>query len=201
MAYVEASVRRRQLVAAARNVLSREGVSNTPLRAVALEGNVPLGTLQYVFPTREQLLHAVIEDVVTEIVRVQNESVETASGLAHAIRHGLRHFWARLVADRDLQVMQYELTTYSLRNREHEEDLARWQYESYADVTSRWCQMAAERAQETCAVPFDQLGRIILASVDGLILQFLCHPDSERAESDLERVIDMLIGLASPQKA
>ena len=70
MPYVEASVRRQQMVAAARTALSRDGVARTSLRAVASEAGVPLGTLQYVFPSKEQLLRAVIEDVVEEVATV-----------------------------------------------------------------------------------------------------------------------------------
>ena len=70
MPYIEASVRREQLVAAARRALTREGVARTSLRVVAAEAGVPLGTLQYVFPSKEQLLRAVIEDLVDEVAAV-----------------------------------------------------------------------------------------------------------------------------------
>lgn len=200
MARIEAAVRTKQLVAAARRVLSREGVAKTSLRAVAAEGDVPLGTMQYVFPSRERLLRAVIEDFVTEIGQVFTESVQTGDGVEHAIRQGLRAFWSQLAADRNLQIMQYELTTYSLR-APGQEQLARWQYESYADVVAGWCRSAAENAGEVVAVPFEQLARVMLASVDGLILQYVCDPDDVRSAADLEVIIDMLIALANPRPA
>ncbi|MGV9711903.1 TetR/AcrR family transcriptional regulator [Gordonia sp. NPDC003424] len=200
MARVEASVRSRQLVAAAREVLARDGVANTPLRAVAAEGDVPLGTLQYVFPSRELLLRAVIEDVVTEIGEVFTSSAPTGEGLAHAIREGVRAFWKELVSNRDLQIMQYELTMYSLRTQ-GQEQLARWRYESYADVVAAWCTEAAEAAGEVSAIPLPQFARIMVACIDGLILQYVCDPDDARAEDDLEKIIEMLVGLAAPRPA
>lgn len=200
MARVEAAVRSRQLVAAAREVLARDGVANTPLRAVAAEGDVPLGTMQYVFPTRELLLRAVIEDVVTEIRDVFTSSAHTGDGLAHALRVGLRAFWDGLVSNRNLQIMQYELTMYSLRT-EGQEELARWQYESYADVVADWCAQATASADEVCAIPLPQLARIMLACIDGLILQYVCDPDDQRANQDLETIIEMLIGVAAPRPA
>ena len=90
MPYVEASVRRERLTAAARIALAREGVANTSPRAVAAEAGVPLGTLQYVFPSKEKLLQAVIENVVEEISEVLKSSAELDRGLAHAIRDVLR---------------------------------------------------------------------------------------------------------------
>ena len=68
MPYVESAQRTREAVAAARVVLMHEGVGRTTMRAVAAEAGIPLGTLQYVFPSKQGLLKDVIEDVVEEIV-------------------------------------------------------------------------------------------------------------------------------------
>lgn len=197
MPYVEASVRREQLIAAARTALAREGVARTSLRAVAAEAGVPLGTMQYVFPSKEKLLQAVIEDVVGEIAELLRGSAELDQGLAHAIRGGLRTFWSRLVTgQRGLQLMQYELTTYALRSGE-QEHLARWQYERYCGVVAEWCRTAAHRAGETCPVPFGPLSRVIVAGIDGLILQHVCDPDESRSREDLEAMADMVVALAT----
>lgn len=196
MPYVEASVRRQQMVAAARTALSRDGVARTSLRAVASEAGVPLGTLQYVFPSKEQLLRAVIEDVVEEIATVLKASAELDQGLAHAIRQGLTSFWSQLVTGKaDLQLMQSELVTYAVRTP-GQEHLARWQYERYGSVVAEWCQQAAHNAGETCAVPFGRLARVIVASIDGLIIQHLCDPNDARSLEDRDATIDMLIALA-----
>ena len=196
MAYVEASVRRQQMVAAARAAVSRDGVARTSLRAVAAEARVPLGTMQYVFPSKEQLLRAVIEDVVDEIATVLGSAVDVEQGLAFAIRHGLSTLWTELVSGHtNLQIMQYELVTYALRTP-GQESLARWQYERYASVVAEWCQRAAQNSGETCAVPFGRLARVALASVDGLILQYVCDANESRSRADLDTTIDMIIAMA-----
>lgn len=196
MAYVEAAVRRQQMVDAARTTVARDGVTRTSLRAVAAEAGVPLGTMQYAFPTKEQLLRAVIEDVVDEIATVLGSAVDVDRGLAHAIRHGLTSFWSQLVTNQtNLQIMQYELVTYALRTP-GQESLARWQYERYGSIVAEWCQRAAQNAGETCDVPFARLARVALASVDGLIIQYICDPNDERSRADLDTTIDMVITLA-----
>src|SRR6516164_2150980 len=96
MPYVDASVRSKQLVAAAQRVLIRDGVGRLTMRAVAAEAGVLLGTVTYVFKSKEMLLRAVIEDVTTEIAEVLKSSADTGRGLEHAIRHGLDQFWATL---------------------------------------------------------------------------------------------------------
>ena len=205
MPYVEASVRSKQLVAAAQAVLIRDGVGRLTLRAVAKEAGVLLGTVTYVFPSKEMLLRAVIEDVVAGIAEVLKSSLkssaDTGRGLEHAIRDGAQRFWTTLVEDQEgLQIIQYELTIYALRTPGLE-SMARWQYDRYARIVAAWCQEAASNAGETCAVPFDTLARVLVAAVDGLILQYVCDPDMTRAREDLQAVIEMVVSLASPAPA
>lgn len=195
MVYLDVTERRPQLIAAARSVLARDGVVKATLRAVAAEAGVPLGTLQYVFPSKELLLRAVIEDVVNEIAEVLGTLADADQGLEHALRTALTSFWERLVeTDDGLQLMQYELTIYSLRNAGQEE-LARWQYERYADVIAEWCQLAASAGGETCRVPFGQLARVILAGMDGLILQHVSDPNPTRSRQNLDALIEALVSL------
>lgn len=198
MAYVTSAVRRKQVVAAARAVLLRDGVARTTMRTVAAEADIPLGTLQHVFPTKQGLLRAVIEDVVDEIAEVLRSSADVEAGLAHAIRQGLRNFWAGLVVgDGGLQLMQYELVTSALRTPGLE-GLPAWQYERYNDAVAQWCREAAARAGETCALSFEHLARVLIAGVDGLILQHVVDPNPERAAEDLDALTEMLVTLAAP---
>lgn len=195
MPYVEAAVRREQFVAAARIALAEHGVPNTSVRLVAAEAGVPLATMQYVFPSKAELLRAVIEDVVEEIAQVLASSAETDQGLEHAIRQGLRTFWDQLVeGGRELQLLQYELVLYALRTPGGE-DLARHQYDRYTAVVADWSRRAAEEAGESPAVDVDELARVVVAGVDGLILQHLCHADEERSRRDLDLLADTLVEL------
>jgi AcrR family transcriptional regulator len=200
MPYVEASVRSKQLVAAAQRVLIRDGVGRLTMRAVAAEAGVLLGTVTYVFKSKEVLLRAVIEDVIAGIAEVLKSSLATATGrgLEHAIREGVQQFWTTLVEGQEgLQIIQYELVVYALRTPGLE-SMARWQYDRYARIVAAWCQEAASNAGETCAVPFDTLARVLVAAVDGVILQYVCDPDVTRSREDLQAVIEMLVSLAAP---
>jgi AcrR family transcriptional regulator len=187
MVYVESAVRSRQIVAAARVVITRDGVAGTTVRAVAQEAGIPLGTLQYVFPTKQQLLRAVIEGLVEELASNLLSSVSPDADLEYAIGHGIRTFWNDLVVGdaEGVQLAQYELTTYALRTAGLEE-LARWQYERYTDVVAGWLQRAA--------TPVDarRLARLIVAGIDGLILQYVVNPDPDRGRDDIEAMIAMI---------
>lgn len=201
MPYVDAAERTRLSVAAARTVMARDGVGRTTMRSVAAEAGVPLGTLQYVFPTREGLLVAVIEDVVQEIADVLAASLPTSGGLDRAIRDGITAFWETLVADQvSLQLLQGELLHHSLR-QDGLEHLAAWQYERYRSVLADWGRRAAAEAGETTTIPVEQLARVALAALDGLILQYVSEPDEARARADLGIVADMVVAAAGVRPA
>ncbi|GEE02916.1 putative transcriptional regulator, TetR family protein [Gordonia spumicola] len=196
MVYIESAERRRQAIDAARTALMREGVGRVSMRVVAAEAGIPLGTLQYVFPTKLGLLEAVIDDLVAEIGRVLSASATVDGGLETSIRDGVRTFWSRLVVDHsDLQLLQYELVTHALRTPGLQ-DLPRRQYDLYVDTVTRWFTAAAERSGETAAVEYDQLARLLVGGIDGLLLQSVVAPDADRSAADLERVIDMVVAVA-----
>ncbi|MFI6866137.1 TetR/AcrR family transcriptional regulator [Nocardia sp. NPDC050406] len=198
MVYVKAPAREDQVIAAAVSVLSDVGVPGMTIRAVAAAAGVPLGTLQYVFPTKDQLLRAVITKVIHDVSEVLRTEVEIDKGVEHALRQGVTSFWEKLVDNHvGLQIMQYELLTYSLRNEAG--GLARAQYESYSAVVTEFCEQAARVAGERCAVGFDTLGRLALAQIDGLILQYIAKPDAARARRDLRQALDMLVIFADPK--
>ena len=196
--YVKADVRRGQLVAAAREVLEREGMAGATLRAVAARAGVPLGTVHYIFPSKEQLLRAVLEDVVEEISDAARASAGTATDLESAIRTTALEVWSNLVeTNPGLQVMQYELTMWALRTPGMAE-VARRQYELYLEViTTIWTE-AVDRAGVPLAVPADRLARLFLAGVDGLILQYLTIGDAARTKADLEALVGETVRYAAP---
>ncbi len=201
MVYVESAVRSRQIVAAARAVITRDGVGGATVRAVASEAGIPLGTLQYVFPTKQQLMRAVIEDLVEEIAGTLRSSAPLDAGLEHALAVGVRSFWNVLVVGAErAQLAQYELTTQALRTAGLQ-DLARWQYERYTDVVVEWLEQAAVGAGEQSAIGYRRLARLIVAGVDGLILQYIAEPDPDRGEEDVEAMIAMIIGHADVRSA
>lgn len=201
MVYVESAVRSRQIVAAARAVITRDGVAAATIRAVSKEAGIPLGTLQYVFPTKQQLMRAVIKNLVEEIGGILRSSAPLDAGLEHALAKGVRSFWNDLVVgEAPIQLAQYELTTQALRTAGLE-DMARRQYEGYTDVVTEWIQQAAARAGEETAIDARQLARLIVAGVDGLILQYVVDPDPDRGRRDIEAMIAMIIRYADVRPA
>lgn len=192
MPYVDSATRSGQIVTAARAAMTRVGVGATSLRVVAAEAGVPLGTLQHVFPTKDLLFRAVFEDVVAEMEGLGSRGVDVGSGLAVALRTGLHAFWAELVSpDPGSQVMQLELIAHAVREPAGP-GLAGWLYDRYLEVATDLGRRALAARGETSAVPVEQLGRLLVAGLDGLLVQHLCQPDDDRARADLDVLASML---------
>jgi AcrR family transcriptional regulator len=196
--YVRVDARRSQIVAAARTVLARDGVGGTTMRSLAAEAGIPLSSLHYAFQSKEQIFRAVLEDIIEEISKSLQLYRVDGAGLAQTLRLGLRRAFGQAMGTLDSQLLQYELTTYALRTAGLA-DLAAWQYEQYSAILAGWCREAADAAGETCAVSFDALARVLLAGLDGLVLQQLAGPDAARAARDLDNVIEAVIALADPR--
>jgi AcrR family transcriptional regulator len=192
MPYVESSVRRRQIVAAARTAMETRGVAATSMRDVAATAGVPLGTLQHVFPAKAELLRAVFDDVVEEIASLHDAlGAATDDDLGHQVRRGLDAFWTHLVVGRSAaQVMQLDLLASVVRDPEAGD--AAGLYQRYLTVATGWCTRVVDRSGQPSAIPVEQFGRLLVAGLDGLLLQYLADGDDDRARRDLEVLAAML---------
>jgi len=70
----DAQRNRERILAAARTLLARDGV-DASVEDVTREAGVGMGTLYRHFPTKEELVDAVLEDAFTEIVRFAEQAV------------------------------------------------------------------------------------------------------------------------------
>jgi AcrR family transcriptional regulator len=92
--------KRERLVAAATDLLHRQGVQGTTLADIASAADVPLGNVYYYFKTRDDIVHAVIDRRLEELTAALSllESRRTPK----ARLKGLAELWsesAEIVAD------------------------------------------------------------------------------------------------------
>ncbi|WP_170323551.1 TetR/AcrR family transcriptional regulator [Cryptosporangium phraense] len=193
MPYVSSAVRRRQIVLAARRVVEREGLSRASLRAVADEAGIALSTLQHVFSTREALLGAVVE----ELLFVQSHN-PTPLGtpdqpFAEWLSETLQALWEYVIrASPESQLGRLEVTLYAVRTGLTRE-LARWQ----SDRIQLWAGKTAALSSWNLRIPVDQVARLVMAMLDGLLLQYLADPDPGRAADDLRHAAQAVAAVAA----
>ena len=186
--------RRAEIIAATIRVLARDGIAATTTRKIATEAHVNQATLRYYFGSKDDLLFAVLQ----EMMRVTQEVVQTAipeqSELPDVIAGSIRAFWSHVESAPELQIMQYELTLYALRNPASAW-LARQQYEGYCALVEALFEQQFTTRGVSCAIPFADLARFVVAGIDGLILQFISDRDVTRARHHLTDLIHATIAL------
>lgn len=182
--------RREQLIRSALAVMSEEGLDAATTRRIAEHAGVQLAIVHYAFDTKQTLLTAVVERVTDDVAATVSTAIEGSTSLRAAVEDSIAGFWSMVEESPGLQVMQYELTTYALRRPELAW-LAQWQYERYCEAVEVAYRRVLGDGERT-AVPLPQLVRLVVAGVDGIILQFVVHRSVRRARQDLRNLIGVL---------
>ncbi len=167
-----------RIVAGALRALETHGLEATTTRRIAAEADVRLATLHYHFDGKEALLLAVLDVLVSELVATLAASAAGGATLDERIAAGLDAAWAYAGRTRAKQIVQYELTLYALRSR-GSEWLAARQYQAYVDAYAALLRGRDEMPGPSAAQA-QELARLMLAGIDGLILQALAGaPDAD----------------------
>jgi AcrR family transcriptional regulator len=178
---------RARVIEGAIRALCAFGVIGATTRKIAAESDVHLATLHYHFDSKSALLLAVLEALIEEMTRNLRDGVKSSSDLAACIEQVLRASWRWVTRTRELQIVQYELTLYALR--EGAQWLAERQYDAYVEVYCDFLAMVARETGELSPAGCIAVARFILAGVDGLILQELARPNQARSKRSIEALI------------
>jgi len=181
--YVSSMVRRRQIVLAARRVLERDGLARASMRVIADEAGIALSTLQHVFRTREELFGAVVEELLRGHGHPPVPLRASDQRFADWLAETLQELWPHLVRQNtESQLGRLEVTLYAVRTGLSRE-LVRWQHER----VRVWKEKTAVPAGWHFRLPVEQVARLVMAVLDGLLLQYLTEPDPERLAADLRQ--------------
>src|SRR5437763_867284 len=123
--------KRSEIIAAAIRVLARDGIAEATTRKIATEAGVNQAMLGYYFGSKDELLLAVLQEMMRLTGEIARSALPPDSDPRVALRDGITAFWEQVEAAPGLQVMQYELTLYALR-RPDSAWLAKQQYAGYA---------------------------------------------------------------------
>jgi AcrR family transcriptional regulator len=175
-------------------VLARDGLSQTTTRKIAAEAGVNQAMIGYYFGGKDDLLLAALQEMMRLTAEIARASITARDAPDRALASAISAFWEHVERRYDLQILQYELTLYALRQPQATW-LAREQYAGYTEVVADLAREAFEAAGQRCALPFDELARFIVGGLDGLILQFVSDRDNERARRDLDNLIRATVAL------
>ncbi len=195
MARVKGEATRARVIEGALRALAAHGVATVTTRQIAAECGVPLATLHYHFASKSALLQAVLEAMIGDMTESLRAEQGPSAGLAECLATLLQAAWRFAERTRALQIVQYELTLYALR--EQASHLAERQYESYVAVYRGIFLAAATPADGLDAAGCDALARFVLAGIDGLLLQDLAKPDPARAAQGIAALTAAAQGYAA----
>ena len=185
--------RRRQLVDAALEVAIAEGIANTSVRRIAERAGVALGVVHYAFEDKDELIAALAERIVDELLTAAAEglAVPETTDVSTTLRAALDGLWRTIEATPDEQLLTYEITTHALRTPGLRAAAER-QYAVSHLAASALLQLAAQASGATWLDPIDELAAMALAMVDGVTLRWLVDRDAAGARRRLDAFADYL---------
>ncbi|MCP1845818.1 AcrR family transcriptional regulator [Bradyrhizobium sp. USDA 4524] len=187
MARTKSDRTRTQIIEGAIRALSEAGVAGITTRKIAAESGVELSTLHYHFDSKSALLFAVLEALIEEMVSWQRAHLESVTDINECIDQLLQVVWRMLMSTRPLQLIQYELTLYALR--EDADWLAERQYDAYVQPYVEFLRKIPEREGGLSLEECRTIARFMLAGMDGLLLQELAKPNRARSKRGVEALI------------
>ncbi|MGV9310646.1 TetR/AcrR family transcriptional regulator [Streptomyces sp. NPDC003691] len=194
MAHVTAAERRPQLIAAAIELMAREGVAAGSTRAIAAELGVAQATVHYTFGTKADLYRAVLESLTAELIAGVQQAAARAESLEEALRATADAIWADLVDRPELNLLWLELVAFSMRSPELREVVVRY-HEDISEIAAGSLRTIAERSGCTYALPPEELARFLVAGLDGLCMNLVIT--GAKPEAETRRALDQLIEAAA----
>lgn len=189
--------RREQLIEAALNVATRDGIDGATVRAVAAEAGVSLGVVHYCFRDKDELLRAMAHTIAERnLGRGVAEMPESAP--ADVLIFGvLDELWSNIRATRGAQLLTYELTTTSLRHPELKQVGVDQYVVSWA-AAEHFAEEVERVAGVVWRVPRHIVARSIIATIDGFSLAWLVDSDDDAAYQGLRLFAQHLANLTVP---
>ena len=194
MSRVLAAEHRSAIVAAAIRLMAREGVGAASTRRVAAEAGVAQATIHYVFGTKTELYRGVLEAVSANLVTAVEAGLEPQSQWAAQAQAAARSVWEITEADPSTALLLVELTAYALRHEELR-DLAEGLYDSYQRLAEDVVRILLAASDRELQIPLEEVARLAVAGLNGVVLSYLVHGDRDRSRRDLENLVASLTAI------
>ncbi|MCL8016230.1 TetR/AcrR family transcriptional regulator [Streptomyces sp. AS02] len=195
MAHVSAAERRPQLIKAAIDLMTREGVTAGSTRAIAAELGVAQATVHYTFGTKEDLYRAVMEQLTQDLVTQVERAAPTDARFEDTIVTLAEALWHTVLEQPASYQLLTELSMFALRTPRLQEAL-QGHYRGISAVTAKLISEAAERTGHQLAQPAETIARFFLAGFDGLTMQHLSMPDEDAERVCLRALISAVLAMA-----
>lgn len=173
--------RRAALIAAAGQVIARDGIVAATTRRIADEAQLPLGTVHYWFSSKEELLEEVLTSALRELQLPGGN--DTPSAPIKSLLDGFRETWPAVESDdRGRQIGIYELTTMAMRNP-NMNDLPIRQYRRYRESAALVAKQILPDHSSRLPGGEAALAQLLSVVFDGTVLAWLADPEGTRPDA------------------
>jgi AcrR family transcriptional regulator len=184
----------RQILDAAKMVLSKKGYVKTTMQDIARQAGMGKGTLYEYFPSKESIFVGIIDAFFEEYLEIFHQIHELS------IEKGFRFILETLfiIPPKEDQNLHLMMHIYGHRSEvSHGIFFQRIKkyYQEFLDTLDRFIRRGQQQKKISSAYPADILARSIMSTLDGLMLQLMLFPESieSRREEYIQYLTDQWI--------
>ncbi len=197
MAYAKSAVSSQQIIDAAIRVIAREGYARTSLLEIAKEAGMSKGALHYHYPTKEALIHAVLETACNVVQARTIEAWSPSDDPFEALRKSLEELWATRAERTDEALVVADLLALSLYDQSLRPRLAEF-YELGARQIRQYLEDNLISLGLQPRISLDLLPRIVIGMLDGLVMQAFVDPDALHPNEVVNAIQTIAISIFTP---
>jgi len=194
MAYAKSAVSSQQIIDAAIRVLARQGYAKTSLLEIAKEAGLSKGALHYHYPTKEALIHAVLETACNVVQARTVQAWSPPDNPFEALRKSLAELWATRAERTDEALVVADLLALSLYDDSLRPKLAEF-YQLGAQQIRDYLEENLISLGLQPTISLDLLPRIVIGLLDGLVMQAFVDPDAFSADEVVDAVQTIAISI------
>lgn len=194
MAYAKSAVSSQQIVDAAIRVLARQGYAKTSLLDIAKEAGMSKGALHYHYPTKEALIHTVLETACNAVQARTMQAWSPSDNPFAALRKSLEELWATRAERSDEALVVADLLALSLSDESLRPKLAEF-YELGAQQIRVYLEENLMSLGLEPRISPDILPRIVIGLLDGLVMQAFVDPDALSPDEVVDAVQTIAISI------
>ncbi len=194
MAYAKSAISSQQIIEAAIRVLARQGYARTSLLEIAKEAGMSKGALHYHYPTKEALIHAVLETACNVVQARTVEAWSPSEDPFEALRKSLEELWATRAQRTNEALVVADLLALSLYDESLRPKLAEF-YELGARQIRDYLEEHLISLGLEPRIPLDLLPRIVIGMLDGLVMQAFVDPDALSPDEVVDAIQTIAISI------
>jgi AcrR family transcriptional regulator len=177
---------RSQLIAAAIEVVTRDGLAAATTRRISEQAGLSLSTFHYWFSSKEELFECLLEELLNEFEGASPLADGTGQGETPSVLELLRSAFSVVSEQGEegmkRQIVPYELTVFALRTPPFR-DFARRQYELYRQAATKMAGPLLDGIDPRLPGGSDAVIQLVTALFDGLTLAWLADPEGTKPDA------------------